>query len=180
LPGMILCRALQGFTGGILIPMAFTIILTNLPPAKRPIGMAMFAVTATFAPSIGPALGGWLTDTFGWQYIFYLNVLPGILFVTILAMTLPKEPVNLKLLKEGDWIGVLTMALGLGTLEVVLEEGNRKDWFGSSFILQLAVVSAISLSTFLCRQLTAHKPLINLRLLTRRNFGLGSVANVAM
>lgn len=180
LNAMIICRALQGFTGGILIPMAFTIILTSLPPSKQPIGMALFAITATFAPSIGPAIGGWLTDTWGWQYIFYLNLIPGILFVTILLLTLPKEPMQFELLKEGDWLGIFTMALGLGCLEVVLEEGNRKDWFGSSLILNLAIVSTISLMIFFWRELTAKKPLIELRLLARRNFGLGSVANITL
>lgn len=180
LNAMILCRALQGFTGGILIPMAFTIILTSLPPSKRSIGMAIFAITATFAPSIGPAIGGWLTDTYGWQYIFYLNVLPGILFVTTLWLTLPKEPMNLKLLKDGDWLGIVSMASGLGCLEVVLEEGNRKDWFGNNMIVTLAIVSAISLLTFFWRELTARKPLINLRLLADRNFSLASVANTTL
>ncbi|RTL38018.1 MAG: DHA2 family efflux MFS transporter permease subunit [Candidatus Melainabacteria bacterium] len=180
LNGMIICRALQGFTGGILIPMAFTIILTSLPPSKRPIGMAIFAITATFAPSIGPAIGGWLTDTYGWQYIFYLNVLPGILFVTTLWLTLPKEPLNLKLLKDGDWLGIISMASGLGCLEVVLEEGNRKDWFGNNMIVTLAIISALSLIIFFWRELTAKKPLINLKLLAERNFSLASVANTTL
>src|SRR5262249_7679489 len=128
LPTMIMFRALQGFTGGIFIPMAFTTIMTTLPRSKRAVGMAIFSVTATFAPSIGPAIGGWLTDTFGWQYIFYLNLLPGLVFLALLMFTLPKEPMNLKLLKQGDWLGIISMAVGLGSLEVVLEEGNRKDW----------------------------------------------------
>lgn len=180
LNAMIICRALQGFTGGILIPMAFTIILTSLPPSKRSIGMAIFAITATFAPSIGPAIGGWLTDTYGWQYIFYLNVLPGILFVTTLWLTLPKEPLNLRLLSEGDWLGIISMASGLGCLEVVLEEGNRKDWFGNNMIVTLAIISSISLIIFFARELTAKKPLIDLKLLTERNFSLASVANTTL
>ena len=180
LNSMIVFRALQGFTGGTLIPMAFSIILTSLPMSKRPIGMALFGVSATFAPSIGPCIGGWLTDTFSWQYIFYLNLIPGIALVLILLMTLPKEKMKFELLREGDWFGIFAMALGLGTMEVVLEEGNRKDWFGSELITQLAIVSATSLVLFLWRELTAQKPLINLKLLARRNFGLGSVANVAL
>jgi DHA2 family multidrug resistance protein len=180
LNAMIVCRALQGFTGGILIPMAFTIILTSLPPSKLPIGMAIFAITATFAPSIGPAIGGWLTDSYGWQYIFYLNIVPGILFVTILWLTLPKEPLQLNLLKDGDWLGIFSMATGLGCLEVVLEEGNRKDWFGSNLIVTLAIISAVSLVTFFWRELTAKKPLINLKLLGERNFSLASVANTTL
>lgn len=180
LNSMILFRALQGFTGGTLIPMALNIILTSLPLSKRPVGMAIFSITATFAPSIGPAIGGWLTDTFSWQYIFYLNIIPGAILVAILAWALPKEPIEFSELKRGDWIGIATMALGLGALEIVLEEGNRKDWFGSELIVKLAVVAFVSLIVFLVHELRTKHPLVNLRLLARRNFGIGSVANVIL
>ncbi|MDZ4832840.1 MAG: MDR family MFS transporter [Candidatus Melainabacteria bacterium] len=180
LNSMIMFRALQGFTGGTLIPMSLTIILTSLPASKRTVGMAIFAITATFAPSIGPAIGGWLTDTFNWRYIFYLNLIPGIALIFLMLYSLPREKMNLKLLKEGDWLGMVTMALGLGCLEVVLEEGNRKDWFGSPFIVNLAIVAAVSLTIFIWHQLHTEKPLLQLRLLANRNFGLGSVANVAL
>ncbi len=180
LNSMIVFRAAQGFFGGTLIPMAMTIILTSLPKEKHPIGLALFGLTATFAPSIGPALGGWLTYNWGWKFIFYLNVIPGLLFLALLAYALPKEKMQLGELIKGDWLGIISMALGLGCLEVVLEEGNRKDWFGSELIVKLALVAAVSLIVFVWRQLTAKKPLLNLRLLKRRNFGLGSVANVAL
>ncbi len=180
LNSMIVFRALQGFTGGTLIPMALNIILSSLPLSKRPVGMAIFSVTATFAPSIGPAIGGWLTDTFSWQYIFYLNIIPGAILVAILLWALPKEPIQFSELKRGDWIGIASMALGLGALEIVLEEGNRKDWFGSELILKLAVVAAVSLIVFLVHELRTKHPLVNLRLLARRNFGIGSVANVIL
>ncbi len=134
LPMMIVFRALQGFTGGVLIPMALTIVLTSLPPAKQPVGMALFAITATFAPSIGPTLGGWLTDNLSWQYNFYLNLFPGIVMLSTIAYAIPAKPMQLHLLKGGDWWGIITMAIGLGSLEVVLEEGNRKDWFASEEI----------------------------------------------
>lgn len=177
---MIVFRALQGFTGGILIPMALTIVLMTLPPAKQPVGMALFSITATFAPSIGPTLGGWLTDNLGWQYNFYLNVIPGILMLVTIAYAMPARPLQLNLLKQGDWWGILAMAIGLGSLEVVLEEGNRKDWFGSQEILQLAIIAAVFLSAFLWIELTRRKPFINLRLLKRPNFGIGSVAGLAL
>lgn len=180
LPMMIVCRALQGFTGGVLIPMALTIVLITLPASKQPIGMAMFAITATFAPSIGPTLGGWLTDNLGWQYNFYLNLIPGIIMLSTIAYAIPAKPLQLNLLKGGDWWGILTMAVGLGSLEVVLEEGNRKDWFSSQEISQLAVVAFAFLSAFLWIELTRKRPFINLRLLLRRNFGIGSVAGLSL
>jgi DHA2 family multidrug resistance protein len=176
LPEMIVLRAIQGFTGGVLIPLALTIVMTQLPKAKQPAGLAMFAVSATFAPAIGPTIGGYLTDTYGWQYIFFLNLLPGAVMLAMLSWSLPRVPMRLSLLREGDWAGIATMAIGLGALETVLEEGNKKDWFGSPFILELSILAVLSLVAFLAIELVASKPLLNLRLLLRRNFGLGTLA----
>jgi len=170
LPEMILFRAGQGFTGGVLIPMAFTVILTTLPPAKQPIGLAMFGLSATLAPSLGPTVGGWLTDSYGWQYIFYLNVLPGVLLLAGVWYALPQRPMQMGLLRQGDWFGIITMAIGLASLEFFLEEGNRKDWLGSEEIQRAALVAAIVLPIFIAWQFFSSRPLLNLRLLGRRNF----------
>src|SRR5262245_29657569 len=105
---MIVLRAVQGFAGGVLIPMAFTIIITLLPKAKQPIGLALFAVSATFAPAIGPTIGGYLTENWGWQYIFYVNLVPGALMVAMLWASLEPAPMRLSLLKQGDWPGIAT------------------------------------------------------------------------
>lgn len=177
---MILFRALQGLTGGVLIPMAFTLILTQLPAAKQPIGLAMFAITATFAPSIGPTLGGWLTENYGWEYVFYLNLIPGALLLAAVWYAIAPQPLQLYLLKQGDWGGIVAMAIGLGSLQVVLEEGSRKDWFSSQFIVRLGVIAAIFLAIFFWIELTRQRPFINLRLIGRRNFGLATVVNVAL
>src|ERR1700734_839707 len=98
LPEMIVLRALQGFSGGVLTPLAFTIIVSMLPPSKRPMGLAGFAVTATFAPAIGPTIGGWLTDNYGWQTIFYINLAPGTVMLAALIYGLPQSPAQLGLL----------------------------------------------------------------------------------
>ncbi len=177
---MIVLRAIQGFAGGALIPLAFTIIITMLPRSKQPIGLAMFSISAVFAPAIGPTIGGYFDDTYGWQYIFFVNLVPGLLMLAMLWASLPKSSMQLNLLKDGDWKGILTMALGLGALQTVLEEGNKDDWFGSPFIVKLAVIAAVSLTVFLWIEVTVAKPLLNLRLLLRRNFGLGSLANIAL
>lgn len=174
---MIVLRAVQGFTGGVLIPMAFTIIITLLPKAKQPIGLALFALSATFAPAIGPTIGGYLTENWGWQYIFYVNLVPGTLMVGMLWFSLERGPMRLSLLRQGNWAGIITMAIGLGALQTVLEEGNKDDWFGSPFIVRLSVVAAVALSLFLWIELKSARPLLNLRLLRRRNFGFGILAN---
>jgi DHA2 family multidrug resistance protein len=174
---MIVLRALQGFTGGVLIPLAFTLIITLLPKAKQPVGLALFALSATFAPAIGPTIGGYLTENWGWEYIFYVNLVPGALMIGMLWFSLESKPMQLSLLREGDWFGIATMAIGLAALQTVLEEGNKDDWFESSFIVGLSIIAAISLSAFLWIELTGKKPLLNLRLLARRNFGFGMLAN---
>jgi DHA2 family multidrug resistance protein len=177
LPQMIALRAVQGFTGGVLIPMAFTLIITLLPKAKQPVGLALFALSATFAPAIGPTIGGYLTENWGWEYIFYVNLVPGAIMIGMLWFSLESKPMKLSLLREGDWAGIITMAIGLSALQTALEEGNKDDWFGSAFIVKLSVVAAVSLAAFLWIELTTKKPLLNLRLLVRRNFGFGILAN---
>src|ERR1700730_2864803 len=174
---MIVLRAIQGFAGGALIPMAFTIIITLLPKPKQPIGLAMFALSATFAPAIGPTIGGYLTENWGWEYIFYVNLVPGAPMLVMLWFSLDRAPMQLSLLRQGDWPGILTMAIGLAALQTVLEEGNKDDWFGSPLIVRLSIIAAIALSLFVVVELTSKGPLLNLRLLVRRNFGFGILAN---
>jgi DHA2 family multidrug resistance protein len=177
---MIILRALQGFFGGVLIPMAFTITLTMLPRSKQPVGLALFAVSATFAPAIGPTIGGYLTENYGWQYIFYVNLVPGAIMLATLWPSLKPAPMKLSLLRQGDWAGIATLAIGLASFQTVLEEGNKDDWFGSAFIVRLSIIAAVSLSLFLWIELTTPNPLLNLRLLLRRNFGLGSLTAIIL
>src|SRR5579862_2653901 len=178
LGSMIVMRGLQGFAGGILIPMAFTIVLTKLPRPQQPIGLALFSLSVTFAPAIGPTIGGYLTENYGWQTIFFVNALPSAIMVVALAFTLDPAPMQLSLLKEGDWIGIGTMAIGLSALQTVLEEGNKDDWFESPFIFRLGVIAFVFLAAFVAIELSVKKPLVNLRLLKQRNFGIGVIVNV--
>ncbi len=180
LESMIVFRAMQGFTGGALIPLAFTLTLIKLPDHHRAKGMALFAITATFAPSIGPTLGGWLTESWGWEYIFYINIPPGLLMTAGLLYGLEKKPPHWELLKSTDYAGIVTLAMGLGCLQVFLEEGHRKDWLESSLIVQLGSVAVVSLILFVILQLSRPNPLINLGILRERNFGLTSVASLGM
>jgi len=174
---MIVIRAAQGFAGGALIPLAFTIIMTKLPRSKHPVGLAVYSIAVVFAPSIGPALGGYFSDTFGWQSIFFLSLPSGLVMVAMLWYALESAPRQWHLLRQGDWLGMFTMAVGLGCLETVLEEGNKDDWFGSPFIVRLAVIAVVSLGAFIYVELKRAAPLLNLRLLARRNFGLGTCGN---
>lgn len=180
LNSMIFFRALQGLSGGVLIPTAMTVVLTTLPQSKQSVGLAAFGFSAVFAPSIGPTLGGWLTENFGWEYNFYINVIPGALMLAGVWYGIKQEKPQISLLKQGDWWGIIAMAIGLGSLQVVLEEGSRKDWFGSALIVRLSVIAVIFLAVFFYIELTRKQPFINLRLLFRRNFGLASIVNVSL
>lgn len=179
LGSLIVFRALQGFSGGVLIPTAFNLVLQILPPQKRGTGFALFGMTATFAPAIGPTLGGWLTDNYGWPSIFYLNLVPGAFLLAAVAWGLEKGTSKLALLHQGDWWGVGSMAVGLASLIIFLEEGNRNDWLNSGFIVAMGSMALLFLMLFVLLELRIERPFINLRLLTRRNFGLGSLVGMA-
>ncbi|KQQ34041.1 disulfide bond formation protein DsbA [Methylobacterium sp. Leaf125] len=168
---MILFRAGQGFTGGVLIPTAIVIVRTRLPKSQQTIGIAMFGLTATFAPAIGPTVGGWLTDNFSWHYIFYLNLIFGPLAMGIQLGAFDDVPARWAELLKGDWIGIGLMATGLPALTYVLEEGQRKDWFGSQIIVNMSLLAAAGITGFIVRGLMAERPFINLRVLGNRSVG---------
>ncbi len=175
---MIIGRVGQGFTGGALIPTAMTIIATRLPPSQQPIGTAMFGVTAILGPVIGPLIGGWLTENISWHYAFFLNVPVSALLVLLLLVGLDHQKAHLSELRNADWAGVAGLALGLGGLTVVLEEGQREQWFQSELIVQLTGVAILGFILVGLGQMFAKKPVIRLSLLLDRQFG--SVAVMAI
>jgi MFS transporter, DHA2 family, multidrug resistance protein len=170
LPSMIVFRMMQGLTGGALIPMAMTLVMLKLPPSKRAAGMAIFGLTATMAPTMGPTLGGYLSELYGWPSIFYINWVPGALLIAGMLYGLDREPMQLKTLWKADWLGIGFMALGLGCLTIFLEEGNSKDWFESGFIITFAALSLTGLLGWVVTSATRPEPFVNLALYGRRNF----------
>src|SRR5262249_24568660 len=108
--------------GGVMIPMSFTVINTQLPPSRRPVGLVLFGITATMAPAIGPYIGGLLTDNYGWPMVFYINFIPGAVMLATIFFAIDPEPLNMPLLWKGDWLGTVFMAIGLGSLIAFLEE----------------------------------------------------------
>lgn len=179
LPSMIVFRALQGFTGGALIPTAMTLILTRLPPSKRTIGLAWLMLSSTMAPAFGPTLGGVLTNFYGWPSIFFINWAPGVLMLGGLAYGLAREPLQLKLLREADWLAIAAMTVGLGSLIVFLEEGNSKDWFASDLIRACALAALLGIVAWVAILQTRSKPFVNLALFARRTFGVSSLVGAA-
>jgi len=168
---MIVGRVGQGFTGGALIPTAQTIIATRLPRSQQPIGTALFGATAILGPVVGPLIGGWLTENLSWHYAFFLNVPVCAGLVVLLLVGLKHEPAKLDLIAEADWLGIFGLAAFLGGLTVVLEEGEREQWFSSSLIIWLSLLSFAGFLLLMAGQLTAKRPVIRLSLLLDRQFG---------
>jgi MFS transporter, DHA2 family, multidrug resistance protein len=148
-----------------------------LPPSKHAMGLAGFAITATFAPAIGPTIGGWLNDTYGWPWVFYVNLVPGAVMLAMLWYSLPRTPIQLGLLRRDDWRGIALMAIGLAALQTVLDDGNVYDWLGSPYIVKLSLVAAAALCGFVVLELLSVEPVVNFRLLGRRNFGFSTLGN---
>jgi len=170
---MIVFRAAQGLLGAAMIPTMFTSSFHFFQGPRRVYSAAVVGTIASIAPTLGPVIGGWITDTLNWHWLFYVNLLPGIA-VSILAALLVKidEP-DLKLLKDADYAGIALLAISLGTLEYVLEEGSRWNWFDDRTIRTCAWVAAISGIVFVYRSLTFARPVVDLRALTNRNFSVG-------
>jgi len=175
LESMIVFRALQGFTGGVMIPMAMVLVTRFLPPAKRPVGLALFGITATLAPTLGPTVGGWLTTLYSWPVIFYINWAPGLVLLAGVAWGLDSEPMQLRALRGADWFGIAVMAVGLGSLTAMLEEGNSKNWFESNFIRVTAFLAVAGIALWIWRGLNAKQTFIDLRIFGRPSFLIASV-----
>ncbi|QAU48447.1 DHA2 family efflux MFS transporter permease subunit [Bradyrhizobium guangzhouense] len=178
LQSLVLFRILQGLGGGGMATSEQAILADSFPPQKRGQAFAIYGVAVVVAPVIGPTLGGWITDTYSWHWVFLINVPMGLLSLFLVG-TLVKEPSGAeeereKLLSKGlrvDYIGFLLVAIGLGSLEYVLDEGQRNDWFGSNLIVAFAVLSAVSLLALIPWELTREDPIVDIRLLGRRQFG---------
>ena len=170
---MIVFRALQGLLGASMIPTMFTSSFYFFEGPRRVYSAAVIGTIASIAPTLGPVIGGWITDTLNWHWLFYVNLAPGIA-VTILAAVLVRidEP-NLSLLKDADYPGIALMGIALGTLEYVLEEGSRWNWFDDATIRTSAWVAAIAGILFVVRSLTFARPVVDLRALGNRNFAIG-------
>jgi MFS transporter, DHA2 family, multidrug resistance protein len=171
---MIVFRALQGFLGGSMIPMVFTSAFAFFEGPQRPIAAALVATIAYLAPTLGPVIGGWITDTWSWHWLFFINLAPGIAVTILVPLLVDIDRPDLKLLKGADYAGIVLMALFLGTFEYALEEGPRHDWLGDETIRTCLWIAAIAGVAFIWRSLTFARPVLDLRALKDRNFALGS------
>src|SRR6478735_4985425 len=157
---MIVYRALQGFIGGGMIPTVFASAFTIFPPEKRPVISPIIGLVATLAPTIGPTLGGYLTDIFSWHWLFLVNIVPGILVTVSTYLLVDFDEPDFSLFKSFDWAGLAFMAVFLGSLEFVLEEGPTNEWFQDEVVLVLAIVGTIGAIGFFYRAFTAKQPIV--------------------
>jgi len=176
---MIVFRVLQGLSGGTLIPLAFSIIYIIFPPERRAAMIVILALVANVAPTIGPTFGGWLTQLFSWQWLFYINLIPGALIAIVGWKTIDIDRPNLAILKQIDVLGVILIALFLGPLVYVLEEGPREDWFNSPTIASVAIISIVSGILLVWRELSAAHPVVDIRAFGNRNFLIGCLMSFA-
>ncbi len=170
---MIVFRALQGLLGASMIPTVFTSSFYFFQGPRRVYSAAVVGTIASIAPSLGPVIGGWITDTRDWHWLFYINLVPGLIITVLTPILVRIDKPDLSLLKGADYPGIVLMAVGLGTLEYVLEEGTRWNWFGDQKIVLGAWTAGIALALFVLRSLTFRNPVVDLRALGNRNFALG-------
>jgi MFS transporter, DHA2 family, multidrug resistance protein len=172
---MILFRALQGLLGASMIPLVSTASFHYFPGKRRIYSTAITGAVAAMAPTLGPVIGGWITDTLNWRWLFYINLVPGIMITVLIPMLVRVDKPDLRQLRGADYPGMILMAIGLGTLEYVLEDGTRLNWFDDETIRLCGWVVGGSLLAFVVRSLTYHNPVVDLRALSNRNFALGCI-----
>lgn len=172
---MIVFRALQGFIGGGMIPTAFAASYIIFPKRQQGPIMALVGLTVTLAPTIGPTVGGYLTELFNWRWLFLVNVLPGIAATLLAWFLVDFDKPDHALLRRFDFLGLATMAIFLGSLQYVLEEGQINDWFSDEAILAAAVIAGLGGVAFFARTLTAATPIVDLTAYRDRNFAVGSL-----
>jgi DHA2 family multidrug resistance protein len=172
---LILMRVIQGFAGGAMVPMSQAILLESFPKEEHGKAMALFGIGVVFGPIIGPTLGGWITDTMTWPWIFYINIPLGLLGI-LMGFAFIKDPEYIKR-PEGkvDYASFLFIAMGLGSLEVMLNRGERFDWFKSNFIKTFAVLAVLGIALFIWRSLTAERPLVDIRIMKNREYATGTL-----
>jgi DHA2 family multidrug resistance protein len=176
MPMLIVARVLQGIGGGGMQPLAQSILLESFPPRQHGTAMAAFGIGVIVAPIIGPTLGGWITDSYSWRWIFYINLPIGILALIMVNLYVEDPPYLRKAFHGAiDYLGFGLMTLWLGTLQLVLDKGQEADWFSAPWICWTAAVSTLALVAFILRELTDHEPIVQLRIFRDRNFAMGTL-----
>ncbi|WP_343633711.1 DHA2 family efflux MFS transporter permease subunit [Roseateles sp.] len=170
---MIAFRALQGFLGGSMIPMVFTTAFMYFSGKQRVVAASTIGAIASLAPTLGPVVGGWITDLLSWPWLFYINLVPGLVVTVVVPLMVRVDKPDLSLLRGADYLSMVLLAVFLGCLEYTLEEGPRWNWFGDATIVATAWIAGLTGIAFIARSLSAARPIVDLRALKERSFALG-------
>jgi DHA2 family multidrug resistance protein len=180
LPMLIVARVLQGLAGGGLLAKAQSILFETFPREEQPAAQGFFGAIVIAGPAIGPTLGGWIVTNIDWRWIFFINVPVGIAAIIMCMTFLPNDVAAERVTGKVDWAGIGLLAVGLGCLQTVLEEGQADDWFESRFITVMFVTAVLGLVGFVWRELTADKPVVDLRVLRYRSLWAGSILSIVV
>ena len=175
LESLIVFRCIQGFLGAAMIPTTMAAAFSLFGPNRSMLQQVMIGMVATLAPSIGPTLGGWITEHLSWHWLFLVNIVPGVIAATLVWTLIPKAPANLSLIRNIDIIGLGAMALFLGSFEFLFEEGPANGWFEESELVGWAFVCSLAGVIFFWRALTRSNPVVDLTIFRDRNFAVGSL-----
>ena len=175
LQSLVFFRILQGIGGGALQPISQSILLETFPPKQHGMAMALFGVGIMFGPIVGPLLGGWITDSWSWHWIFFINIPIGILSILMCMFFIIDPPYMKRMKMKIDYWGLGFLAIGLGCLQIVLDKGQREDWFSSGFIIWLTALSVVSLTLFVIVEFFAEHPIVNLRAFKNVTFSSGNL-----
>jgi DHA2 family multidrug resistance protein len=172
---LVFFRILQGIGGGALQPISQAILLETFPPHQHGMAMAVFGIGTTFGPIIGPLLGGWITDNWSWHWIFYINVPIGIVSIMMASFFIVDPPYMERTKMKIDYRGLLFLVMGFGCLQIVLDKGQREDWFSSGFVTWMSYISISSLILFIIVEFFAENPIVNLQTFKNRSFSIGTI-----
>ncbi|WP_407060939.1 DHA2 family efflux MFS transporter permease subunit [Acinetobacter dispersus] len=175
LESLLVFRAIQGFTGGGMIPTSMTALYLLFPDHKRAIPLVLFGMVSTLGPAIGPTIGGYLTTHFSWHWMFLINIIPGILIATIVYSNQAIDQPQHALIKQLDWLSLICMAMFLGGLEYFLDEGARHDWFADVTVRTAFIISITGAMIFFYRSFTSPNPLLDLNVFKNKNFTLSAI-----
>jgi len=175
LQSLVFFRVLQGLGGGALQPISQAILLETFPPHQHGMAMAIFGIGIMFGPIIGPLMGGWITDNWSWHWIFYINVPIGLVSILMAFLFIVDPPYMQRIKMKIDYWGLLFLVIGLGCLQIVLDKGEREDWFSSGFITWMSYISISSLIMFILVEFFAENPIVNLRTFKNLSFSTGNI-----
>ena len=171
---LVLFRFIQGAGGGAMLSTSQAILVETFPPEELGLANALFGLGVVVGPTVGPTLGGWITDSYSWRWIFYVNLPIGVVAV-LMAMAFLPDPKETRQITGVDWTGIALLILGVGSLQIVLERGESEDWFAARYIVVLTVVAAAALAAFIWHELTTANPVVDLHVLRDRALAIGTI-----